>query len=71
MAESKAKMKEIEEIGVSCAGLLVDAYSQLDRMQMWRHEHGARLRLNNICVHGIEEGVEKEDIKTFMETFIK
>ena len=26
---------------------------------------------NNVHVHGIEDGVEKGDLKTFMETFIK
>ena len=34
--ESKARMKEIEELGISCAGLLVDTYEQLDRMQSWQ-----------------------------------
>lgn len=69
--EAEHRVTEMEAFSADVREVLSHTLELQENLQAQLEDLEARSRRNNLRIHGIEEGAEKEDINGFVENFIK
>lgn len=71
MEEAERRVTEMEAFSADARDVLSHTLELQENLQARLVDLEARSRRNNIRIHGIEEGAEKDDILAFVDAFIK
>lgn len=71
MDETEARVAEMETFSADARDVLAHTLELHEHLQERLADLETRSRRNNIRIHGIEEGAEKDDMPGFVEGFIK
>ncbi len=71
MSEAEARITDVEEWSADFREALSQSLQAQKSLQMKLTDLEARSRRNNVCIYGIAEGAEKNNIHQFIENFIK